>query len=234
MMRYGSIYIATNNYTGEQYVGQTRQSVQKRWAAHWRTATCQKTRKAKFQNALIEFGQLAFKVEEVFTAFDAAALNAAEIELIISLTPAYNATKGGKGLRSFVTSEAVKVKRSIDAKARWENPTWRANTIVSLKNSHTSEKALSHARQLAKMRIGTKASNETRAKISAASKTKNQLIVSENTEKTRLIHAKCVLGANVDIVCLEHGLSRQTFYKYVKRLQLPLFGQKPRGVYCDV
>jgi hypothetical protein len=29
-MRYGSIYIATNKHTGEQYVGQTRQPVQKR------------------------------------------------------------------------------------------------------------------------------------------------------------------------------------------------------------
>jgi group I intron endonuclease len=104
-MRHGSIYVATNKHTGEQYVGQTRQLVQKRWDAHWRTATCSKARKAKFQTALLAAGKDAFVVDELFVAFDAAALNSAEILLIAELKPSYNASRGGKGLRPILVSE---------------------------------------------------------------------------------------------------------------------------------
>ena len=132
MMRYGSIYVATNKHTGEQYVGQTRQPVQKRWAAHWRTAICSTARKARFQNALLEFGCDAFEFEEVFVAFDAEALNRAEIAVIAELQPSYNASKGGMGLRPFEVTEATRRKRSDAAKARWANPEWRAKTARSV------------------------------------------------------------------------------------------------------
>ena len=132
-MRYGSVYVATNKHTGEQYVGQTRQSVQKRWDAHWRTAVCHKARKAKFQLALAEHGKNAFSVEEVFVAFDSTALNSAEIQLIAELAPAYNSSRGGKGLRPIIVSDAVRAKRSEAAKARWANPAWREKTAESIR-----------------------------------------------------------------------------------------------------
>jgi len=133
MMRHGSIYIATNKHTGEQYVGQTRQLVQKRWDAHWKTAVCPTARKAKFQHALLEFGQGAFLVQEVFVAFDEQTLNNTEICFISELNPVYNATRGGKGLRPIVVTEDIKRKRSEAAKARWANAEWRARTVESIK-----------------------------------------------------------------------------------------------------
>jgi group I intron endonuclease len=147
-MRHGSIYVATNKHTGEQYVGQTRQLVQKRWAAHWRTATCATSRKAKFQEALNAFGRDAFQVTEIFVAFDADALNAAEIELIAELNPAYNSTRGGKGLRPIIVSEETKRKRSEAAKARWANPEWKAKTIESLKLASQTPDAIARGKAL--------------------------------------------------------------------------------------
>ena len=149
MTRYGSIYIATNKHTGEQYVGQTRQSVQKRWAAHWRTAICSASRKAKFQIALTKFGQDAFDVNEMFVAFDAESLNQAEISLIAELQPAYNASKGGKGLRPVAVTEETKRKRSEAAKLRWANPDWRAKTMQSIQLAGQTPEAAARGKKVA-------------------------------------------------------------------------------------
>lgn len=149
MMRYGSIYVATNKHTGEQYVGQTRQSVQKRWAAHWRTAICSASRKAKFQIALTKFGQDAFDVNEMFVAFDAESLNQAEIYLIAELHPAYNASKGGKGLRPVAVTEETKRKRSEAAKLRWANPDWRAKTMQSIQLAGQTPEAAARGKKVA-------------------------------------------------------------------------------------
>jgi group I intron endonuclease len=149
-MRHGSIYLATNTHTGEQYVGQTRQLVEKRWDAHWRTAICATSRKAKFQEALTTFGRNVFQVAEVFVAFDADALNAAEIALIAELQPAYNATRGGKGLRPITVSEETKRKRSEAAKARWANPQWKANTVASLQRAAKTPEAKARGRTFAR------------------------------------------------------------------------------------
>ena len=149
MTRYGSIYVATNKHTGEQYVGQTRQSVQKRWAAHWRTAICSASRKAKFQIALTKFGQDVFDVNEMFVAFDAESLNQAEISLIAELQPAYNASKGGKGLRPVAVTEETKRKRSEAAKLRWANPDWRAKTIQSIQRAGQTPEAVERGKKIA-------------------------------------------------------------------------------------
>ena len=229
-MRHGSIYVATNKHTGEQYVGQTRQLVQKRWDAHWRTATCSKARKAKFQTALLAAGKDAFVVDELFVAFDADALNNAEISLIAELKPAYNASRGGKGLRPIIVSEETKAKRSKDAKARWANPEWKAKTVISIKLAvQNSDKVGEQARRMAFAHIGTKASTETKARMSAAHKERNTQLVLENTEKTRMIYAEHVAGAKIGVTCEAYGLSRQAFYRHIKQLRLPLFGQKHHG-----
>lgn len=148
-MRYGSIYIATNKHTGEQYVGQTRQPVEKRWAAHWRTANCPASRKAKFQDALVSFGVNAFDVVESFVAFDADALNDAEIALIAELQPAYNATRGGKGLRPVIVSDEVRERRSRAAKARWSDPEWKARTVEVIRKASQTPEATERGKKLA-------------------------------------------------------------------------------------
>ena len=102
MTRFGSVYVVTHSASGGQYVGQTRQkTVQKRWYAHWRSSQCATARKSKFLYFLAREGPEAFTVAEVFVAFDAKALNDAEIAVIADLQPTYNSSRGGKGLRPF-------------------------------------------------------------------------------------------------------------------------------------
>jgi group I intron endonuclease len=147
-MRHGSIYIATNKHTGDQYVGQTIKTVQKRWDSHWRTATCSKSRKAKFQAAILEFGKDAFDVSEVFVAFDAEALNAAEISVIADIQPTYNSSRGGRGLRPIIVSEETKRKRSEAAKLRWSNPEWKAKTVAAFKLASQTPEAIARGKAL--------------------------------------------------------------------------------------
>lgn len=233
-MRHGSVYIATNKHTGDQYVGQTRKSVQKRWDSHWRTATCSTSRKAKFQAVLLEFGKDAFDVKEVFVAFDSDALNAAEISLIADIQPIYNSSRGGRGLRPVAVSEETKRKRSEAAKLRWSNPEWRAKTVVALKSGHNTDAARDRGKKLAALRSGVKASEETKLRISVAGKMRNAPLVTANSEKARIIHKECSAGANVAATCFLYGMSKQVFYRHVKRLQLPLFGQKLRRHCSDL
>jgi group I intron endonuclease len=162
-MRYGSIYLVTNTHTGEQYVGQTRQSVQKRWDAHWRTAVCETSRKAKFQGALTTFGRDAFQVVEVFVAFDADALNAAEIAMIAELQPVYNATRGGKGLWPITVSEETKRKRSDAAKARWANQQWKAKTVASIQRATQTPEAKDRGRTVSSIGNAARWANHVKA-----------------------------------------------------------------------
>lgn len=195
---------------------------------------CSKSRKAKFQKALLEFGRDAFDVKEVFVAFDSDALNAAEILLISDIQPAYNSSKGGKGLRPVVVSDETKRKRSEAAKTRWANPEWKAKTVAALKSSHSTEAAKARGRRLAESRVGVVVSEKTKLKITEAGKLRNALLVDANSQKTLMIHEKCKAGANVEETCMLYGMSKQSFYRHAKRLSLPLFGQKSRRHYSEL
>jgi group I intron endonuclease len=134
-MTYGVIYVATNNVTGEQYVGQTRQKFKVRVQAHKVSA---KNPQFTFHKAISSFGFNAFSFEEVFYAFDKPALDYAEKQIICYLNPAYNMTKGGSGMPGPV-NDATRVKRSEDAKRRWADPIWKAKTVAAIKEASQLE-----------------------------------------------------------------------------------------------
>lgn len=234
MQRSGSIYVVTNTATKEQYVGLTRKSVQKRWDAHKRTANCQKSKHYKLHIALQLHGEKVFEVSEVFVAFDEKALCDAEVRFIAEYLPAYNSSLGGAGLRPKEFNDSYRKMRSDAAKARWANPEWKAKTIASLKAAHDNDASRDHAKALAKMRTGVKASEETKIRISEAGKLRNAHLVAANSEKARMIHEACNRGANVAEACQANGMSKQTFYRYVDRLHLPFFGKKSRRHYSDL
>ncbi len=230
----GSIYVVTNTATREQYVGLTRKTVQKRWDAHKRTASCKKSKHYKLHIALQQHGDAVFTVSEVFVAFDTEALCTAEMQLIAEYAPAYNSSLGGAGLRLKTFSDEYRKKRSDAAKERWANPEWKAKTIVALRSSHDTDAARAQARNLAAMRLGATASETTKARISEAGKQRNAALVIANSEKARMIHEVCANGANVSTTCHSYGMSKQAFYRHAKRLHLPLFGQKARRHYSDL
>ena len=119
----------TNQHTGEQYVGQTIKSVKSRWAAH-RTAA--KNPKFAVSQNIAKYGTTAFKVEELYVAFDRGGLNAAEKSVIADMSPALNLTRGGAGL-PVPMSEGKKQKLSQRTKELWANPEWREQMVAKLK-----------------------------------------------------------------------------------------------------
>lgn len=162
-MNYGVIYVATNNVTGEQYVGQTRQKFKVRVQAHKVSA---KTPQFNFHKAISKFGFDAFSFEEVFYAFDKPALDYAEKQIIAYTKPAYNMTKGGSGMPGPV-NDATRAKRSDDAKRRWADPEWRAKTVEAIKVASQSSDF--------KARCSSNAKSRNLAKIRWANHQKKQL-----------------------------------------------------------
>lgn len=130
-MTYGCIYLATNNITGEQYVGQTRQKFATRVYAHKISAL---KPKFKINHAIAQYGFENFTFVQVFIAFDQYSLNDVEKTIIADLKPAYNMTKGGAGMPGFV-SDSLKAKRSELAKKRWADPAWRERAIIGIRTS---------------------------------------------------------------------------------------------------
>lgn len=128
-MRYGSIYLITNTCTGQQYVGQTIQSVTRRWSAHKSTA---KKPKFRVANAIAEYGELYFTCIELYIAFDKLELDRAEKYFIALLAPEYNMTKGGAGKPDKIITDKQRMITSKLSKARWSNAEWRANTIKAM------------------------------------------------------------------------------------------------------
>lgn len=153
MMRYGSIYIVTNTVTGEQYVGQTRQKAARRWKTHVNTTNSKVTHKYKLSKAIIEYGRNAFEFKEVFSAFDSAALNLAEINFIAELSPAYNIAKGGAGHRGVTPSPEVCKARSERLKRQWANPDWRAKTEKSIRQASKTPEATERGKKVAAIGI---------------------------------------------------------------------------------
>lgn len=134
--RYGSIYVATNSVTGEQYVGQTRQKLNTRVYAH--KISAQKP-KFKVNYAIHQYGFENFVFEEIYVAFDRDALNDAEKSFIAEICPSYNMTKGGAG-RPTNASIKQRQQMSENAKKRWANPEWRAKTVASIQAVSTTKK----------------------------------------------------------------------------------------------
>jgi group I intron endonuclease len=149
MTRYGSIYVVTNTATGEQYVGQTRQKAVRRWKCHVNTANSKVATKYKLAQAILEHGEATFKFSEVFSAFDAEALDAAEMDFIAALAPAYNITKGGAGHRGVTPSAEVCRARSERLKRQWADPVWRAAQIEKFKKLSASAEARERGKRLA-------------------------------------------------------------------------------------
>jgi group I intron endonuclease len=147
-MRYGSIYVATNTVTGEQYVGQTRQRVERRWKCHVNTANSVVAKKHKLSNAILQYGKDVIKFEEIYAAFDSEELDAAEMNYIDWFKPAYNKTKGGAGHRVVECSDDLKKSRAARMAALWADPEWKAAQILKLKAAHDNDAARERGRKI--------------------------------------------------------------------------------------
>lgn len=130
-------------------MGQTTQSVHKRWRGH-----IGQSKKPKFliNKALDAYSEFAFDVSEVYVAFDKEGLDAAEIAWIAELDPVYNMTRGGAGSPIKHTPPELCAKRSEAAKRRWANPAWRARILAS----YPKEARVASGKRLSKCGGGAK------------------------------------------------------------------------------
>lgn len=153
MKRFGSIYIATNDVTGGQYVGQTCKKVYMRAYAH--KISSQKP-KFKFHYAIAEYGFEQFSFDEVFVAFDKAALDQAEQYYIDALKPVYNMTRGGSGQARKPSAEVCEKRREA-AKERWANSEWKEKTVASIRLAAAVGKFTLSGKRVASLGTGPKA-----------------------------------------------------------------------------
>lgn len=119
VQRYGIVYVATNLITGEQYVGQTKESLRRRCTNHKASIGKYKT---KFALAMQKYGFSVFQFKEIFVAFDEKSLNDAEKVLIGEYCPAYNMTHGGAGIKGYKPTNESNKKRSKSIKLRLQDP----------------------------------------------------------------------------------------------------------------
>jgi len=115
-MAYGLVYKITNSVNGKLYVGQTVQSVLRRWKSHRKNARDGKS--WPLSAAIRKYGADNFTVTTLAHANDKDELNALEVKYIAELRPHYNACAGGGGLGR--PSEEVRLKMSASHKVRCE------------------------------------------------------------------------------------------------------------------
>jgi group I intron endonuclease len=124
MKRFGSIYLITFTQTGEQYVGQTCNSVPGRFNDH-----CRDRRSSRhLSSAIQKHGRENFTVKEIFVAFDEDSLNYYEtyfIKFYNTLSPnGYNLSMGGhnRGIISELTRESMrnaKLGKKVNRTREW-------------------------------------------------------------------------------------------------------------------
>lgn len=103
---YGIVYVVTCTVNGKQYVGQTTQTLAKRWRGHTASSKCHHS---ALWNAIQKYGAASFTLATVDSGTDKGDLDAKETEWVSKLgtmAPAgYNLTSGG-GSRGKYTPEA--------------------------------------------------------------------------------------------------------------------------------
>ena len=168
---FGIIYKITNLLDGKIYVGQTKQSIEKRFQDHFYT-------KYHIGRAIREYGAENFKIELLEECETLEELNEKEkfwIKTLNCKSPnGYNLTDGGDG--HYTLNEEARKKIAKANKKRVFTPEMRKKLSDSQKGKKLSAE---HRAKISAANKGKKRSAETKAKMSEASKKRKM------TEETR-------------------------------------------------
>jgi group I intron endonuclease len=114
------VYLVTNKINGKRYVGQTSQSLQKRWNRH--KSPMNHRRSSYLYNAICKYGAANFDVKPLVIVGTKQEMDYYEQELIKvwdlrNPKKGYNLTDGGGGMLGFKLSEETKRKMSEHVKS---------------------------------------------------------------------------------------------------------------------
>lgn len=178
---YGRIYCVTNSVNGKRYVGQTIRSLRDRWLRH---VADSKHASVPLGRAICKHGPDAFVIEQIATAVDQRALNAAEADWIVALgttvPDGYNLRDGGgqfgrphpttldtisDRLRSAWADVAKREAWEFGLRQRWQDEEFRKRMTARLGAPELRAKIAAALR-----------TPESRAKLSAVMSTPEQLV----------------------------------------------------------
>lgn len=93
------IYVITNEKNGKQYVGATRQSIEKRWKIHEHDMNRDRCRHRQLYSAMREYGKDNFSIKEIETVRDDERFDREKywIGKLNTYRNGYNETVGGSG-----------------------------------------------------------------------------------------------------------------------------------------
>jgi group I intron endonuclease len=189
------IYKITNNINNKVYIGQTIETIKKRWSRHTWKCTIKRNAMA-ITNAIIKYGKENFIIEQIDIAKSIEELNEKEIyyiDLYNSMSPnGYNLVTGGGNKR---LSELTKRKISESNKGRIVSD----ETRKKLSDSHKGVK-LSDERRL-KMSISNKGKKPSENTINASIKSHQKEYTLLNPE------GEIITFINMAKFCRENNLS---------------------------
>ncbi|MBN1046202.1 hypothetical protein DVW08_12705 [Clostridium botulinum] len=182
------IYKVINKINNKIYIGQTTQTIERRWEGH--LYDCKKAKNNKFYNAINKYGKENFKIEIVENDISSQALlNEREIYWIKfydSYKSGYNSTLGGE--ESPMHYKAVREKVSSTNKGRVFSEEHRKKISIAHKGKPGTPYTEKHKRYMSKILTGRKVSIDTRNKLRIINLGKKQSI------ETRLKRSNSMKG----------------------------------------
>jgi group I intron endonuclease len=134
-----SVYIITNNVNGKQYIGISKNIVE-RWSHH-------KSAKGDIpalHSAILKYGIDNFEFNHIANAFDVESAKIIERLLIVEYKTqapnGYNLTMGGEGLHGFEHTEEIKNKISSSKKGKPSNRKGKKHSFESIQKMKDSHK----------------------------------------------------------------------------------------------
>lgn len=186
----GSIYLATNNANGKQYVGQTIRTVKERWYEHCYCALHGITNNSAVDRAIAKYGADSFTVETIAEGVPVEELCALETEKIIeygTLSPnGYNLVASQE--RGYVVSDETRAKLSAASKRghAMSSPDRYAKIGMKSRGKHSMPMHPNTRAALIAANVGKKRPADVREKISESAKRR---ILSRTPEEKSAISA---------------------------------------------
>ena len=169
----GYIYCITNKVNGKQYVGQTTQTIERRFIQHRSDARTGR-RNSIIHNAIRKYGEENFTTEEIDSASSIDELCEKEIYWIAklnTLTPnGYNLTEGGEGGDTWLLlpeDKKEKIRRDVSLRVSGKNNYWYGSSRKNELNPMYGRKHTEETKELiAEKATGRPVSQSTRKKHS--------------------------------------------------------------------